>query len=247
MLVQWSSTYIMLERAETQRKYINTFIYEMGLKEPNLEKRKKIVLDPNKKMNHFKKYWDKNLQQEALENAEHVEYYVCIHGDAEHIPVKKGCTFGIKVVRLLWELSNDNNNDNGDNTPTLYALSAATSSIDPQKPWLQDFNYYVNTFDQLAKNQSIVQWWGTDIAWDFLAIIMSSILSEQAFLSAALTITKCQNRLKEDVVEALQVIKCLLCHDLVFHEPGPSSLTEEPAKEEDELLKGDADEVVTVV
>jgi hypothetical protein len=30
------------------------------------------VLDPNKKMNHFKKYWDENLQQEALENAEHV-------------------------------------------------------------------------------------------------------------------------------------------------------------------------------
>ncbi|KAG1858324.1 hypothetical protein C8R48DRAFT_674367 [Suillus tomentosus] len=154
-------------------KYLNTFIYEIGLKEPNLEKHKKIgelelwenewecitnflnllthtdnaqqaflsdrnpslhlaipalkglhkawslrlaqpkyshfkiplraaiekikgyyaktsdsdayimamLLDPNKKMNHFKKNWDENLQQEALENAERVfqEYYLRIH------------------------------------------------------------------------------------------------------------------------------------------------------------------------
>jgi hypothetical protein len=75
----------------------------------------------------------------------------------------------------------------------------------------------------------------------------SSVSSERAFSSAALTITKRRNRLKEDVVEALQVMKCLLRHDLVFREPGPSSLTEEPAEEDDELLEGDADEVVAVV
>ncbi|KAG2100725.1 hypothetical protein BD769DRAFT_1676918 [Suillus cothurnatus] len=141
----------MLDCAETQQEYINTFIYEMGLKEPNLDKRKKIVLDPNEKMNHFKKYWDEGLQHEAHENAEHIEYYVCIHGDAEHhAPIRKGCGSGTKVTWLLWELSDDN----------ISASSAAASSIDPWKPWLQDFNYYVNTFDQLAKNQSIVQWWG---------------------------------------------------------------------------------------
>ncbi|KAG1717932.1 hypothetical protein EDB19DRAFT_1921620 [Suillus lakei] len=175
-----------------------------------------MLLDPNEKMNHFKKYWDENLQQEALENVEHVfqEYYVRIHGDAEHIPVKKGHTSRIKVARLLWELSDDDNND--DNMPTSYALSAATSSINPQKPWLQDFNYYVNTFDQLAENQSIVQWWGifkcNEASWP------------------------CQSQ--GDVVEALQVMKCLLCHDLVFCESGPSSLTKDPADENDELLDG---------
>lgn len=42
-------------------------------------------------------------------------------------------------------------------------------------------------------------------------------------------------------------MKCLLHHDLVFREPVPSSLTEEPAKENNELLEGDADEVVVVV
>jgi hypothetical protein len=51
-------------------------------------------------------------------------------------------------------------------------------------------------------------------------------------------ITKHRNRLKGDVVEALQVMKCLLRHDLVFRESGPSSLTEDPADEEDGLLDG---------
>jgi hypothetical protein len=64
----------------------------------------------------------------------------------------------------------------------------------------------------------------------------SSVSSEWAFSSAALTIAKRHNRLKGDVVEALQVMKCLLCHDLVFHESGPLSLTEDPAGEDDELL-----------
>lgn len=86
----------------------------------------------------------------------------------------------------------------------------------------------------------------TAIVWDFLAIMVSSVSSEQAFLSTALIINKYQNHLKEDLVKALQVMKCLLCHNLVFCEPGPSFLTEEPAKEDDELLEGDADEVVVV-
>jgi hypothetical protein len=70
----------------------------------------------------------------------------------------------------------------------------------------------------------------------------SSVSSKQAFSSAALTITKRHNRLKGDVVEALQVMKCLLRHDLVFRESGPSSLTEDPADEDDELLEGVTDE-----
>ena len=77
----------------------------------------------------------------------------------------------------------------------------------------------------------------TAIAHDYLAIMASSISSERAFSSAALTITKRQNRLKGDVVKALQVMKCLLHHKLVFREPGPSSTTENLCeKHDDELL-----------
>jgi hypothetical protein len=42
-------------------------------------------------------------------------------------------------------------------------------------------------------------------------------------------------------------MKCLLRHDLVFCEPGPLSLTEGSAEEDDELLEGDADEVIVTV
>ncbi|KAJ3816107.1 hypothetical protein F5880DRAFT_1619778 [Lentinula raphanica] len=42
MVVRWSSTYLMLVRAETLRPYMNTFIYEIGMAEPNLSKRRKL-------------------------------------------------------------------------------------------------------------------------------------------------------------------------------------------------------------
>jgi hypothetical protein len=91
-----------------------------------------------------------------------------IHGDAEQVPVKKGHTSGIKVTRLLRELSDDKMDDNDNNTPVPSSPSAPTSSqVDPRKIWLHDFNYYVNTFDQLAENQSIVQWWGVCIPYLF--------------------------------------------------------------------------------
>ncbi|KAG2744583.1 hypothetical protein P692DRAFT_201808334 [Suillus brevipes Sb2] len=140
-----------------------------------------MLLDPNEKMNHFKKYWDEGLQHKARENAEHIfqDYYVRIHGDVEHhAPITKGRGSGTKVTRLLWELSDDDMEDDDDD------ISAP--SINPWKPWLQAFNYYMNTFDQLAKNQSIVQWWGLNatrygLVWtahNFLGIMASSVSSE---------------------------------------------------------------------
>ena len=46
----------------------------------------------------------------------------------------------------------------------------------------------------------------------------SSVSSERAFSSAGITISKCRNRLKGDIVEALQCMKCLIRHDLLFRE-----------------------------
>jgi hypothetical protein len=71
--------------------------------------------------------------------------------------VKKGRGSGIKITRLLRELSESE--DDG-NVPTP---SAADVPVDPRKPWLKDFNHYLNTFDQLAENQTIVQWWGVSL------------------------------------------------------------------------------------
>lgn len=46
------------------------------------------------------------------------------------------------------------------------------------------------------------------LARDYLAVMASSVSSERAFSSAGITITKRRNRLKGDVVEALQFLKC---------------------------------------
>ena len=55
----------------------------------------------------------------------------------------------------------------------------------------------------------------------------SSVLGERAFLSAGITTSKCCNRLQADIVKALQFLKCLLCKDLIYHEPQPSSILEQ--------------------
>jgi hypothetical protein len=47
----------------------------------------------------------------------------------------------------------------------------------------------------------------------------SSVSSERAFSSAGITISKRRNRLKGDIVEALQCLKCLIHKDLLFPEP----------------------------
>ena len=54
----------------------------------------------------------------------------------------------------------------------------------------------------------------------------SSVSSERAFSSAGITITKRRNRLKGDIVEALQFIKCHLRKNLLFREPQPTSALE---------------------
>ncbi|KAG6873775.1 hypothetical protein C0993_001068, partial [Termitomyces sp. T159_Od127] len=64
------------------------------------------------------------------------------------------------------------------------------------------------------------------LARDYPAIMASSVSSERAFSQGGLTITKHQNRLKGDIVEALQCLKCAIRHDLLFRESGPSSLDE---------------------
>ena len=44
----------------------------------------------------------------------------------------------------------------------------------------------------------------------------SSVSSERAFSAAGITISKRRNRLKADVVEALQCLKCMYNNNLIF-------------------------------
>ena len=51
----------------------------------------------------------------------------------------------------------------------------------------------------------------------------SSVSSERAFSSAGITISKRRNRLKGDLVEALQCMKCIYHNGLLFREVKVSS------------------------
>jgi hypothetical protein len=46
----------------------------------------------------------------------------------------------------------------------------------------------------------------------------SSVSSERTFSAAGITISKRRNKLKEDIVEALQCLKCLYHEELIFRE-----------------------------
>jgi len=40
---------------------------------------------------------------------------------------------------------------------------------DPKKPWLKEYNLYIDVQDELTKGQSIVQWWGIHISTTMIA------------------------------------------------------------------------------
>ena len=61
----------------------------------------------------------------------------------------------------------------------------------------------------------------------------SSVSSERAFSSAGIMISKRRNRLKGDIVEALQCLKCLYHHDLIFREVIDSSVIEKELDSDD--------------
>ena len=67
----------------------------------------------------------------------------------------------------------------------------------------------------------------------------SSVSSERAFSSAGITLTKRRNRLKGDIVEALQFMKCLFHQDLIFREV--CTMAEEELILEEALNPGNRD------
>ena len=71
----------------------------------------------------------------------------------------------------------------------------------------------------------------TSLARDYLSIMASSVSSERAISQGGITISKRCNRLKGDIVEALQCVKCAIRHDLLFCKLGPSSLSEDESDE----------------
>jgi hypothetical protein len=83
----------------------------------------------------------------------------------------------------------------------------------------------------------------TSLAWDYLPIMASSVSSECVFLQGGIAISKYRSQLKGNIIKALQCVKCIIQHDLIFHEPDPSSAVEtellDDEPEDDEKNKED--------
>jgi hypothetical protein len=170
------------------------------------------------------------------------ERHVMLYGHHGAPSSPKKNRVGSKVNVLLRELSSDES----DNEPEEVM-------VDPESPWTREFRLYLDAVTIIPESMSIVQWWGAslfarscsfaDSRWmsqlnayqypvwaslarDYLSIMATSVSSERAFSAAALTITKRRNRLKADVVEAIQVLRMLYNRDLLFRTPPPSSAVE---------------------
>lgn len=72
------------------------------------------------------------------------------------------------------------------------------------------------------------------LARDYLTIMATSVSSERTFSSAGIIITKHRNRLKGDIVEALQVLKSAFHKSLFFLDCGPTSVTKTEPEEHNE-------------
>ena len=79
--------------------------------------------------------------------------------------------------------------------------------------------------DSVQLNSRRLPVWAS-LAGDYLPNMASSVSSERAFSSAGITISKRRSHLKGDIVEALQCLKCMLRHELIFRESGPCSTLE---------------------
>jgi hypothetical protein len=71
------------------------------------------------------------------------------------------------------------------------------------------------------------------LARDYLSVMASSVSSERAFSSAGITISKRRNRLKGDIVEAMQCLKSIYHNHLLFREVLVSSKVESELDEQD--------------
>jgi hypothetical protein len=140
-----------------------------------------IVLHPEMKMKHFTKYWPTDLQTDVRDNIEELvrctvvsplcsfmiliwngeqfkNRYERIYGPSGSAPIaaKKNRTSGSKMASLMRELNSSDERDDDD-------ISHSAIPTDPAKPWMREFNLFLNTVDQLADGQTIIQWWGVSL------------------------------------------------------------------------------------
>jgi hypothetical protein len=98
---------------------------------------------------------------------------------------------------------------------------------DPGRPWLNEWATYLNSNEVIPEGMGMVQWWGIhgqryptwrSLARDYLAIMASSVSCESTFSATGITTSKRRDRVKGDIVEALQCLRSSVHQDLSFHD-----------------------------
>ncbi|KAG2097411.1 hypothetical protein BD769DRAFT_1394522 [Suillus cothurnatus] len=168
-----------------------------------------ILLDPVGKMAYFKWHWPEDLHDKVLTTAEKVfkAQYPKLNEEGTSSLLSQPASKKSKVGRLkslIQEVLSDSEDDLSVN-PTLASIG------NPLWPWRAEFISYIETIEAtLPAGMTTIQWWG--------------FVHHSTFSQGGITVTKQQNRLKGDIIEALQIVKCSIQHNLLFRELGLSSL-----------------------
>ncbi|KJA18309.1 hypothetical protein HYPSUDRAFT_69968 [Hypholoma sublateritium FD-334 SS-4] len=182
-----------------------------------------MLLHPEQKLGYFKKNWEASLVEKVKELALNKleERYKHIHASGTSSNVASSASQNSRRVKKRSGVSRRVMDTDSEDEDEVDPLS------DPSKPWLAEFNRYLMVVESIPKDMNIVEWWGLNahrypvwasLARDYLAVMASSVSSERAFSSAGITISKRRNRLKGDIVEALQCLKCMYHEDLIFRD-----------------------------
>ncbi|KAJ2980057.1 hypothetical protein NUW54_g11054 [Trametes sanguinea] len=149
------------------------------------------------------------------------------------------------------------------------AAVTQTTDPGASKPYAAEFRQYLDTVDHIPDGMAVIRWWGVremillhrhgqfaylptsqlnasrypvwaSLARDYLAIQPTSVSSERAFSHGGLTVDDRRTRLKADIVEALQFLKCAIREDLMMRIALPMSSLEAELELNDEGA-GDSD------
>ncbi|PPR07905.1 hypothetical protein CVT24_002800 [Panaeolus cyanescens] len=189
-----------------------------------------MVLDPRKKFAHFERNWGTDLVNDVKSTVQtkFIEQYNKLRSP----PSAASSSSQVSITRDQRNRA-DNKARHGARRAKIASLSDDEDELEPSsslpynplEPWCSEWDAYLNTHEVVPQTMGIVQWWGLNasryptfasLARDYLAIMAASVSSERAFSSAGITISKRRNRLKGDVVEAIECLKCIFHHDLLF-------------------------------
>ncbi|KAF9460583.1 ribonuclease H-like domain-containing protein, partial [Collybia nuda] len=175
-----------------------------------------LALDPRMKKSHLLKHWLEELQGEAMDHVEKIEPCLIVISPPFNINLSptqilhsETCLYLRTAVSPNWVL--------GIKGVQAMALSDFYSFFQISVPGL--------CTSKKNTTWNVIRWWGvttlspgvtSSSLCDHLAIMLSSVSSERAFSQGGITISKHRNRLRGDIVEALQCLKCLLQNDLIF-------------------------------